>query len=118
MRSLLQTYYANDDLFDLSASHFVLDARAAWVTDINMLTDHLVQLKTSICERLPRCTMLMNRTLFHLHNWRKDLQTRQDHQATSNPVQPSQRYIIVPKSLIHYYEWCVFFSIRPFFGFV
>ena len=73
IRGLLQNYYVNDDLFNLNEKHFVLDARAAWVTDIKKLIEHLINLKQKICEKLPRCTMLLNRTLFHLQNWRKEL---------------------------------------------
>ena len=73
LRELLKNYYINDDLFDLNEKHFVLDARAAWVADIKKLIEHLINLKQKVCEKLPRCTMLLNRTLFHLQNWRKEL---------------------------------------------
>ena len=68
---MLENYYANDELYDLSEKHFVLDARAAWVSDIKQLIQYLVKRKQVICERLPRCTMFLNRTLFHMQNWRK-----------------------------------------------
>ena len=71
IKSMLESYYINDDLFDLSEKHFVLDARAAWVADIKHLAQHLVKTKQTICERLPKTTMFLNRTLFHLQNWRK-----------------------------------------------
>ena len=64
-------FYANDYIFDLSEQHFALDARAAWVTDIKLLTNRLIKIRQSLCERLPRCTMFLNRTLFHLQNFRK-----------------------------------------------
>ena len=73
VKSMLENYYANDDLFDLSENHFVLDARAAWVSDIKQLTQYLIKRKQHICEKLPRCTMFLNRTLFHIQNWRKSL---------------------------------------------
>ena len=84
---MIKNHYSNDDLFDLNEKHFVLDARAAWVTDIKNLINHLVKLKTSICERLPKCTMFLNRTLFHLQNWRKDLQSRHEPQSNTNHSQ-------------------------------
>jgi len=73
LRIMLQRTFINDDLFDISEKHFVLDARAAWVTDIKVLIEHLIRLKQSICERLPKSTMFLNRALFHLQNWRKEL---------------------------------------------
>ena len=71
VKQMLENYYVNDDMFDLSEKHFVLDARAAWVPDIKQLIQCLVKRKQAICERLPRCTMFLNRTLFHIQNWRK-----------------------------------------------
>lgn len=107
---MLNTHYTNDDLFDLTEKHFVLDARAAWVTDIKLLIDHLIKQKKIICELLPKCTMLLNRTLFHLQNWRKDLQIRQDTTNTNSSNQetsplsayssPNTKYPII--SLKHF----------------
>lgn len=71
LKQILENFYSNDDLFDFSEKHFVLDARAACVTDTKLLIQHLIKLKQIICERLPKCTMFLNRTLFHLQNWRK-----------------------------------------------
>ena len=72
LQNMLGEYYANDDVFDLNEPHFVLDARAAWVSDIKLLINRLVKLKQEVSERLPRCTMFLNRTLFHLQNFRKN----------------------------------------------
>ncbi len=71
LKYMLENYYSNDDFFDFSEKHFVLDARAACVIDIKLLIQHLIKLKQNICELLPRCTMFLNRTLYHIQNWRK-----------------------------------------------
>lgn len=71
LKQMIENYYSNDDFFDFTEKSFVLDARAACVTDIKLLIQHLIKLKQSICERLPRCTMFLNRTLYHIQNWRK-----------------------------------------------
>ena len=73
VKQMLENYYSNDDLFDLTENHFVLDARAAWVSDIKQLIQSLITFKQFVCERLPKCTMFLNRTLFHIQNWRKSL---------------------------------------------
>ena len=57
--------------FDLCNKHFVLDARVAWVSEIKLLIQFFNQLKESICERLPRCTMFLSRTLHNVQNLRK-----------------------------------------------
>lgn len=84
LRHMLEQHYHNDDLFDLSEKHFVLDARAAWEADIKVLIQSLVKHKQGISERLPRCTMFLNRTLFHLQNWRKSLMLNE-----SSPLTPT-----------------------------
>ena len=91
VRQLLESYYSNDDLFDLTENHFVLDARAAWVSDIKQLIQNLIKQKQFICERLPRCTMFLNRTLFHIQNWRKSLTSGSFNQSntTTNNQSPS-----------------------------
>jgi death-associated protein kinase len=88
LRLMLRRTYVNDDLFDLDEKHFVLDARAAWVTDIKVLIEHLIKLKQSICERLPRSTMFLNRALFHVQNWRKELTIDQPGAPTTNNKYP------------------------------
>ena len=90
LKSMLESYYINDDLFDLSEKHFVLDARAAWVADIKHLAQHLVKTKQTICERLPKTTMFLNRTLFHLQNWRKSLGSSSNnvHTQPASPPTP------------------------------
>ncbi|CAF0705929.1 unnamed protein product [Brachionus calyciflorus] len=77
LKNLLENYYTNDDIFDLSERHYLLDSRAAWESEIKLLIQKLVKLKQSVLEFLPRCTMLLNRTLFHIQNWRKLLQPQQ-----------------------------------------
>ena len=94
IKSMLESYYINDDLFDLSEKHFVLDARAAWVADIKHLAQHLIKTKQTICERLPKTTMFLNRTLFHLQNWRKSLGLNSNNansqiSSTPTPLSPS-----------------------------
>lgn len=69
----LDTLYSNECLFDLSAEHYVLDARAAWMADIKQLIEHFIRLKQIILESLPKCTMFLNRTLFNIQNWRKSI---------------------------------------------
>lgn len=69
----LEHIYANEPAFDLTSEHYVLDARAAWVADIKQLIEHLIRMKQTILESLPRCTMFLNRTLFNIQNWRKIL---------------------------------------------
>jgi hypothetical protein len=71
VRNALATLYAHETLFDLSAEHFVLDARAAWMADIKQLIEHLIRLKQAILDSLPKSTMFLNRTLVNIQNWRK-----------------------------------------------
>lgn len=86
----LQSFYTNDSVFDLTQEHFVLDSRAAWVNDIKQLIEHLIRLKQSIVERLPKCTMFLNRTLISLQNWRKIMQANNSQAPgpTLNPMSP------------------------------
>jgi death-associated protein kinase len=61
--------------FDLCSKHFILDARVAWVSEIKLLIQYFNQLKESICDRLPRCTMFLSRTLHNVQNLRKTCTT-------------------------------------------
>lgn len=72
IKKMLENYFLNDELFDLSLNHFVLDSRAAWVADIKSLINYLCNLKNDICKNLPRSTMFLNRTLYYLQLWRKN----------------------------------------------
>jgi hypothetical protein len=75
VRQMLEGFYRDDTVFDLSGEHFVLDSRAAWTADLKCLIDSLVRHKEQLCEQLPKCTMLLNRTLAHIQMWRKQLHT-------------------------------------------
>jgi death-associated protein kinase len=59
------------DEFDICERHFVLDARGAWVPEIKSLMQYCNKLKESICNRLPKCTMFLSRSLHNVQNWRK-----------------------------------------------
>jgi death-associated protein kinase len=60
--------------FDLYNNHFVLDARAAWVTEIKNLVNALNYLKDLVCEYLPHSTMFLSRTLHNIEQLRRTSQ--------------------------------------------
>lgn len=101
VEKMLQCYYENDELFRLafvtSQPHFVLDSRAAWTPEVKLLIEHLVQTKQALCQELPRCTMFLNRTLFHLQTWRKQLKQANgvSHANHANPPTQSTSPITV-----------------------
>ena len=86
LQYLLENYYSNDTVFDLSTKHFVIDSRAAWETDMKMLINNLNTIKQQICDKLPKCTMFLNRTLFHLSNWRKSLGDKSTRNSSSSLI--------------------------------
>ena len=76
VKSMLESFYNqhSEDMFDLSEAHFVLDSRAAWTPDVKLLIESLIRYKQDLCNELPYCTMFLNRTLYHIQMWRKQLQ--------------------------------------------
>lgn len=61
--------------FEICDKHFILDSRVAWVAEMKNLIQYFNQLKDNICERLPRCTMFLSRTLHNVQNIRKTCTT-------------------------------------------
>ncbi len=70
-----QIYDQYQHEFEICDKQFLLDARVAWVPEIKLLIQYFNQLKESICERLPRCTMFLSRTLHNVQNLRKTCTT-------------------------------------------
>ena len=86
LKTRIDAYYSGDEFFDLSERHFVLDARSAWDSEIKLLNQKLVTLKQTIVDFLPKCTILLNRTLNRIQEWRKMITPEQITPPTT-PIQ-------------------------------
>jgi hypothetical protein len=93
VKQMLENYYRDDTVFDLSETHFVLDSRAAWTPNVKNLLDFLVQQKERLCEQLPKSTMILNRTLNHIQLWRKQLQTSSSSGSSSSRSPSNSRSV-------------------------
>ncbi len=102
IKKMLENYYLNDDLFDLSLNHFVLDSRAAWVPEIKNLINYLCSLKDDICKNLPRSTMFLNRTLYYLQQWRKNTTTSINSTTNQDSISKSESINASTSSIISF----------------
>jgi hypothetical protein len=106
LQKMIQSFYEKEEFFNLDEKHIALDARAAWGTDIKCLLTKLIKLKQSICNRLPRSTMFLNRTLYHIQNWRKIISICSNRAKATFDIPELYRFIENNKYPV--ITWCQF----------